>query len=110
MGWSRSRRARPRRVPRISAAAPAGMAKPLFDRFAQRQPGNGVSRSRLERGAECGSRAQSPQVACYVRRLGQIDEAVGEMQAVTDADVRGTESGTQQILPIGQARLQDLHR
>src|SRR6202789_508135 len=106
MAWSPSRRARLIRAPRISAAAPAGTAKPLRDRLAQRQPGNRVSRPLWEGGAKCRSRPQSLQIARHVRKLRQVDEPVGQMQRVADADVRGAESRAQKVISTGQARFQ----
>src|ERR1700679_278366 len=92
MAWSPSRRRRLIRTTRIPTASPAGTSKPLLDGLAQRQPGNGVSRPLWEGGAKCRSRTQSLQIAPHVRKLRQVDEAVGQMQRKADAGGRGAES------------------
>src|SRR5580700_5348888 len=107
---SPSRRVNRLRAQKISVAAPAGTAKPLFDRFAVRQPGNRMKRSFWERCAKSASRPQALEVTHHVWKFRQVNEAICQMQAITDADIRSAKSRAQEIGLIEQPRLEYLHR
>src|SRR6266478_6387494 len=122
-GASRLNRARQPPARKLSAAERAGTEKPSDPKAtvpmlgktlcllaeSVRKPGNRTRGPFRQRGLKGGPRPQTLEVARHAHERGERDEPARKMQAVANADVGGTESGSQKIVAIAELRLQHLH-